>query len=156
MPKTNSFCDVIFTPVFKNVRYLHHSCSNCGYKLHMCQQIYGGPSFISEYEVKFCPSCGANVIRFSHNPIFEDEINFEPLSPFYDILTEADRKIKYLYFVELDKTQVEAINKLLPFVKDDHGWVKRAADEIKKIKFHKPSWQGLKKLKEEFELKSGG
>ena len=156
MPKTNSSCDVIFTPVFQSTDYLHHVCSNCGYKLHMCQRFYGGASFYSEDEVKFCPSCGKDVIRFSHDPIFEEEINFEPLRPFYDILAEADRRIKYLYFVKLDKTQVEAINELLPFAKDSYGWVKKAADAVQSIKFHKPSWQGLKKLEEEFKSKPGG
>jgi len=154
--KTNSLCDVIFTPVFRNTTYLHHVCSNCGYKLHMCQQFYGGPSFYAEDEVKFCPRCGKDVIRFSHDPIYEDGINFEPFKPFYEILAETDRHIKYLYFVKLEKTQVEAIKELLPFAKDSYGWVKQAADAVKSIKYHKPSWQELKKLEEEFELKSGG
>lgn len=122
----------------------------------MCQQFYGGPSFHSEDEVKFCPSCGKDVIRFSHDPIFEAVINFEPLRPFYEILSETDRRIKHLYFVKLDETQVEAIDELLPFAKDSYGWTKKAADAIQHIKFQKPSWQGLKKLEEEFNSKSGG
>lgn len=142
--------DVIFTPVFRETRYLHHVCSECGYKINVTQEWYGGIHFHSSDGIKFCPHCGKPVVRFSDQAIFETPIDFEPMYIFYEAVEECERKIQWLYHCYISDNRREKIKKLLPFAKENHGCVKIAHDAIQGVACGKLDWRTRKKLLAEF------
>ena len=148
--------DVIFTPVFRETRYLHHICSECGYKINVTQEWYGGIHFHSSDGIKFCPHCGKPVVRFSDQAIFETPIDFEPMRIFYELREEYERKRKWLYHCYISVDRKDKIEKLLQFAEEQSGWVEKAYDAISKEVFSRPDWRTRNKLLAEFGDESEG
>ncbi len=142
--------DVIFTPVFRETRYLHHICSECGYKINVTQQWYGGIHFHSSDGIKFCPHCGKPVVRFSDQAIFETPIDFEPMRIFYEEAEKFERKCKWLYHCYISDEHRKKIKELLFFVDEDCGWVKSAKKAIDRVAYNKLDWRTKNKLLAEF------
>lgn len=144
--------DVIFSPIFRGTVYKHHLCSECGYKLHVGQSIWGGVMFDDTSAVKFCPGCGNPIIRFSDKAVFEEVIDFEPMWPFYELHEEYERKAEWLYHCYISKKRQERINEMLPFAQSqpESGWVRIACDVLETAKRYKFDNRKRKKLLGEF------
>lgn len=144
--------DVIFTPVFRDTVYLHHLCSECGYKLKVGQKFWGGVNFDDTKEIKFCPSCGTPVVRFSDKAIFETPIDYEPLRIFYDAFREFQDKCKWLYRCYISDEHREKVKELLPFAENEPkwGWTKKAYDVVHPVSVGSVSWQTIRKLERKF------
>ena len=149
---TDGFKDeIIFTPVFAGTRYKHHACSECGYEIILEQSVYGGVYFPYGKEgFRFCPGCGRPVIRFGNTPIFEEEIDYEPLRPFWDLCEEYERKCQWMYHLHIQEEQREKVNELLAFAQSSTGWVKKAYNAVALAKKYDMNWRKLKKLQDEF------
>lgn len=122
--------DVIFTPVFTGTDYLHHVCSECEHKITLEQSVWGGVYFGTTSSIKFCPHCGNPVVRFSNDPIFVKDIDFEPLKPFWHLHNEYERKCRWMYFYHISDERREKIKDLLPFARENTGWVLTAAKAV--------------------------
>ena len=138
--------DVIFTPVFRDTKYLHHVCSECRHQISLDQSIWGGVYFGETKNIKFCPHCGNPVIRFSDKPIFETAIDYEPLWPFYELHNEYEDKCKWFYHCYISDERREKIQDLLPFAQDQSGWVKIAHDAVEVGKYSKLNASQKRKL----------
>lgn len=142
--------DVIFTPVFRETRYLHHICSECGYKINVTQEWYGGVHFHSADGVKFCPHCGKPVVRFSDKAIFETPIDYEPMQIFYDEAEAYERKCRWLYYCYISDDRRKKIEDLLQFDDGGYDWVGIARKAIERVAYRKPDWRTRNKLIDEF------
>ena len=150
--------DVIFTPVFYNTVYRHHLCSGCGYKLKVGQSIWGGVQFDDTKEIKFCPSCGTPVARFSDKAIFETPIDYEPLRIFCDAFQEFQDKCEWLYYCYISADHRKMVEELLPFAEDadEWGWVKKAYNTAHPISVKKADWRRIRKLEQKFGIEREG
>ena len=114
----------IMTPVFKGTRYSHHVCSECNGQLEFEQSCYGGVSFyeikgVKSEEVKFCPRCGTEIIRFADKPIYEDPIDLSPLDVFAELHREYERKARWLYHCFINEEHRQKIEALIPLIQKD-------------------------------------
>lgn len=142
--------DVIFTPVFRDTKYLHHICSECSHKITLDQSVWGGVYFGDTQDIKFCPRCGNPVVRFAEKAIFETPIDYEPLRPFYEAHEEYERKCRWLYHCYISEERQEKIVDLMPFAKQDSGWVLIASKAVQSATRFTTDWRKIKKLKAEF------
>ena len=143
--------DVIFTPVFTGTRYKHHVCSECGYEIRLDQSCYGGVYFPYGQEgFRFCPGCGRPVVRFSDTAIFEEQLDYEPLRPFYDLYEEYERKCQWMYHVRIPEEQREKVEKLIPFARDSTGWTNIAYKSVALATKYTVNWRKRNKLIKEF------
>lgn len=143
--------DTIFTPVFVGTRYKHHVCAECGYEIHLDQSCWGGVHFPYGKEgFKYCPGCGKPVARFSDKAIFEEQLDYEPLRPFFDLHEEYERKCQWLYNVATPEDQRKKIDNLLPFASNETGWKKIAYDAVAMAEIDRGDWRLIKKLIKEF------
>lgn len=145
------------TPVFKGADYLHHRCSECGGTMKFEQNAFGGVSFyaISGFKcerVKYCPLCGAEIIRFSDKPIYEEPIDISPLDVFGKLHLECERKAKWLYFCHISEEHRKKIDKLILLIEREEVSVyyQSAMDIVRNIGYLKPSHTAIKKLQKEF------
>ena len=92
--------DVIFTPHYCGERYKHHACSGCGYAVRLPGPFYSDFYFGDSF--KYCPNCGAPVVRFAVTPVF-DEPPFAPdlFQWAENIYDEMCDKISFHLFCEL-------------------------------------------------------
>ena len=88
--------------------------------------------------------------RFSDKAIFEEQLDYEPLRPFYDLHEEYERKCQWLYHVATPEDQQEKIEKLLPFACNETGWPKIAYNAVALAKKYRVDWRKIKKLIKEF------
>lgn len=149
----------IMTPVFDGTRYKHHVCSECKGEINLTQSCYGTVRFYelnAEGEcakIKFCPLCGAEVIRFSHKAIYEKPLDLTPLDIFGDLHREYERKAKWLYHCYISGKHRDQIDALVPLIEkgDVAVYYQDAIDLAKKGDgYFKVSSTALKKLRKEF------
>ena len=147
----------IMTPVFEGTRYLHHVCSECKGTLKFEQSIWGGVSFyaidgIKCEKIKFCPLCGAEIIRFSDKPIYEKPIDLKPLNIFAELHREYERKAKWLYNCYISEEHRQKIDAIISLIKKGEVSVyyQDAIDLALKRKPFGVSYQTRKKLIREF------
>ena len=158
MKETESKQPAIITPVFCGTRYSHHICSECGGKLLFAQSIYGGAYFYygtSQDTMKFCPLCGAEIVRFSDKPIYETPLDLTPLDIFTDLYRKSERKAKWLYYCYISEDHRNKIDALIPLInKDDFPTsVYKAANLVsdgKTLFTRRLTATAIKKLKREF------
>ena len=148
----------VMTPVFEGTRYLHHVCSECKGTLEFDQSIWGGISFYTITHakcesVKFCPLCGAEIIRFSDKPIYEAPIDLRPLDVVAELHAEYERKAKWLYNCYISDSHKGKIDALMPLIKkgDVSVYYQKALD-LASIgnKYGGVSYQTRKKVLKEF------
>lgn len=148
----------IMTPVFKGTRYLHHVCSECKGTLKFEQSIYGGVSFYQIHgtkceKIKFCPICGAEIIRFSDKAIYEKPIDLKPIEIFAELHHEYERKAKWLYHCYISEAHREKIEAIIPLIKsgDVSVYYQKAIDMARKGNArYGVSYTAKKKLRKEF------
>ena len=147
----------IMTPVFEGTRYLHHVCSECKGTLKFEQSIWGGVSFyvidgIKCEKIKFCPLCGAEIIRFSDKPIYEKPIDLKPLDIFAELHLEYERKAKWLYHCYIGEEHRNKIEAVVSLIKKGEVSVyyQDAIDLARKGSRFGVSYQARKKLIREF------
>ena len=148
----------VMTPVFEETRYKHHICSECGGTMKFKQSAYGGVRFyeISGTQcekVKFCPMCGAEIMRFSDKPIYEKPIDLKPLNIFAELHREYERKAKWLYNCYISEQHRDQIEALIPLIEKGEITVyyQNAIDFARKGNpVYGVSYQTRKKLRKEF------
>lgn len=148
----------IMTPVFAGTRYQHHVCSECKGTLKFEQSIWGGVSFygidrMKCEKIKFCPLCGAEIIRFSDKPIYEKPIDLKPLNIFAELHSEYERKAKWLYNCYISEERRDKIEAIIPLIEkgDVSVYYQDAIDLARKGKgSFGVSYQTRKKLIREF------
>lgn len=111
----------IMTPVFVGTRYSHHVCSTCNGQLKFDQSCYGGASFyeikgVKSEEVRFCPRCGTEIIRFADKPIYEEPIDLSPLNVFAQLYLEYERKSRWLYHCYISEEHRAKVEALIPLI----------------------------------------
>jgi hypothetical protein len=143
--------DVIFTPKFRGTVYLCHVCSECGYELKVAQSFWGGPYFESTDGIKYCPSCGKPVVRFSEKATFVVAIDFDPLRAFHEARTEYEEKCEWLYHCKMSAEEQRHVLELISFADDyDVKWIVEASKAVRKAAASRLSWQGRAKLEKKF------
>lgn len=156
---SNDKQSAVMTPVFEGTRYMHHVCSECGGNLEFEQSSYGGVNFYAIdgeakcEKIKFCPICGAEIIRFSDKPIYEKPIDLKPLDIFAKLHLEYERKAKWLYHCYISEQHRDRIDALIPLIKSGEvgAYYSKALDFAKKGKTdYGVSYQTKKKLRKEF------
>lgn len=147
--------DAIFAPVFKGTVYKGHQCSECKYRMTLEQNIWGGVDFGPTNKLLFCPHCGRPIARFSEKPIYEKQIDFEPLRPFYELHNEFEDKAIWLFQCKMNDEQRDKVRELLPFedAEPKYGWTRIAIKVAREAANSHPSWQTLKKLRKRFDGK---
>jgi len=148
----------IMQPVFEGTKYQHHVCSECGGTLKFEQSIYGGVSFYAINgtkceKIKFCPICGAEIIRFSDKAIYEKPIDLKPLEIFADLYCEYERKAKWLYHCYISEAHRDKIEAIIPLIESGEisVYYQKALDFARKGKSaYGVSYQAKKKLRKEF------
>lgn len=111
----------VMTPVFEGTQYVHHICSECKGTIKLRQSCYGGVSFYGIFdarseEIKFCPLCGSEIIRFSDKPIYEKPIDLTPLDVFGALHREYERKARWLYHCYISDSHRNKIEALIPLI----------------------------------------
>lgn len=147
--------NAIFTPVFDGTNYKHHQCSECGAKLNFEQTPWGGVSFYGCENIRFCPNCGKPIVRFSKQPIFEQQIDWSPLDSFIDLRLEYEEKVKWYFFCKLTDAERIAVRKIIGLRESAWGIKKTVIDNIQEADRYMPSWQTIRKLERRFEFQGG-
>lgn len=142
--------NTIFTPFFKGTNYQHHICSECCAELNFQQTPWGGVSFYGCENIKFCPNCGKPVVRFSKQPIFEQQIDWNPLSPFVDLRLEYEEKLKWYFWCKLTEEERMAVKKIMDLRESAYGINKTVIDNLQEVERYTPSWQTIRKLERRF------
>ena len=89
-----------------------------------------------------CPICGKGD--------FETPIDYEPLRPFYEVHEEYERKCRWLYHCYISEERQAKIVDLMPFAKQDSGWVLIASKAVQSVTRYTTDWRKIKDLKSEF------
>lgn len=143
--------DVIYTPVYRGTRYLHHECSECKYHVKMQESVlaplYFGDSF------KFCPECGRPVVRFANIPKFEEEFNRAIFFRLEELDKEHKDKLDYYCRVVLHKDEFDFLIKQCKFavaLQENGGIADLSPSIVSVAKMSSKSWNHweIKKLKE--------
>ena len=147
----------IMTPVFSGTRYLHHVCSECSGEIKFEQAYNGGTYFYAIScgkcdQVRYCPLCGAEIIRFSDKPIYETPIDLKPLDIFAELRSEYVRKAKWLYHCYISEEHRDKIEALEPLIKKSEvsAYYLEALELAQTAKGWGISYQTRKKLRKEF------
>ena len=148
----------IMTPVFEGTRYMHHLCSECGGTLKFEQSCYGGTFFYAISgtqceKMKFCPLCGAEIIRFSDKAIFEKPIDLSPLDIFKKLHLEFERKARWLYHCYISDEHREKLDALIPLIRKGEISARylKALDFAKEGRFiYGNNARTIRKLRQEF------
>lgn len=147
----------VMTPVFDGTRYRHHICSECKGKIELTQSCYGGVSFyeLEGYQcakIKFCPNCGAEIIRFSEKPIYESPIDFSPLTVFMHLEWEYKDKARWLYFCYINEEHRKKIDALLSMQETHERYSKEVIKLAQKGRFlpNGLNAKSIRKLKDKF------
>ncbi len=149
--------DVILTPIYKNMNYQYHECSNCKGKIYFEEDIC--IPFHFEENIKYCPFCGEKVIRYA-NPKYVELPNWDWLEKFDKILNETNRKIEYEIFCKMNNEEKRELIDKADFGKNYFGsslfWYDNAATcaIVKEVALRKPHYSYINKLKKEFEKNS--
>jgi predicted RNA-binding Zn-ribbon protein involved in translation (DUF1610 family) len=132
----------VMTPVFSGTSYIHHLCSECGGQIKFRQSCYGGVNFyeicgVRSDIVKFCPLCGAEIVRFSSNPIYESAVDLSPLDVFAKLHREYERKAHWLYHCYISDSHRDAIDALISLLdkKEIEVYYQDAIDMAKNGRF---------------------
>lgn len=144
---------VILTPVYKNIIYQYHECSNCKEKIYFDEDIYS-PCHFKE-DIKYCPFCGNEVIRYA-KPKYEETPDWSWMDTFRNILNEAERKIEYEIFCRMNKEEKSKLIDKSEFGIEYFGnstyWNSNAniCEIVKETAYRKPHYTYTKKLESEF------
>lgn len=98
--------EVILTPMYKGEVYKYHECSNCKKEIYFEEDIF--QPFHFEENIKYCPFCGKEVIRYA-KPKFIEEINWNWLDEYESIVEKMYRELEYIIYCKLDKEQIDEL-----------------------------------------------
>ena len=130
----------IFTPVYKGEYYEGHECSECKERVKFNR--YSTNAFLGT-DIKYCPYCAADIIRFSNTPKFEEPLDTSVLEPITKVITDSKEKIKWIYwccFTEEQRAKCKTIFEL-----------NNSYSDVRDIVFYKPHHSMIKKLQCKFE-----
>ena len=97
---------VILTPMYKGEIYKYHECSNCKKEIYFEEDIF--QPFHFEENIKYCPFCGKEVIRYSE-PKFIVEINWNWLDEYKTVVEKMYKELEYKIYCKLDKEQIDEL-----------------------------------------------
>lgn len=98
--------EVILTPMYKGEVYKYHECSNCKKEIYFKEDIF--QPFHFEENIKYCPFCGKEVIRYA-KPKFIEEINWNWLDEYESVVEKMYRELEYIIYCKLDKEQIDEL-----------------------------------------------
>ena len=98
--------EVILTPMYKGEVYKYHECSNCKKEIYFEEDIF--QPFHFEENIKYCPFCGKEVIRYA-KPKFIEEINWNWLDEYKSVVEKMYRELEYIIYCKLDKEQIDEL-----------------------------------------------
>ena len=145
---------VILTPIYKGTIYKYHRCSNCEGKIYF-EEDYCIP-FHFEENIKYCPFCGKEVIRYA-KPEYEEKPNWDWMDKFKKVLDEAEDKIMYELFCKMNREERnELIDKTnfgieyfgSPIFWNDNTNLCRI---VKQLAHRKPHYTEINKIKKKVE-----
>lgn len=148
--------DVILTPIYSNMSYQYHECSNCKGKTYFKKDIC--VPFHFEENIKYCPFCGGKVIRYA-KPKYVELPNWDWLEKFNKILDETNRRIEYEIFCKMNNEEIRELIDKADFGIEYFGsslfWYDNTetCSIIKETALRKPHYSYINKLKKEFEKK---
>lgn len=90
--------EVILTPMYKGEVYKYHECSNRKKEIYFKEDIF--QPFHFEENIKYCPFCGKEVIRYA-KPKFIEEINWNWLDEYKNIVEKMYRELEYIIYCKL-------------------------------------------------------
>lgn len=99
---------VILTPMYKGEVYKYHECSNCKKEIYFEEEIF--QPFHFEENIKYCPFCGKEVIRYA-KPKFIEQINWDWLDEYRTVVEKMYKELKYKIYCNLDKGQIDELEK---------------------------------------------
>lgn len=99
---------VILTPMYKGEVYKYHECSNCKKEIYFEEEIF--QPFHFEENIKYCPFCGKEVIRYA-KPKFIEQINWDWLDEYRTVVKKMYKELKYKIYCNLDKGQIDELEK---------------------------------------------
>ena len=141
--------DVILTPIYKNMVYQYHLCSNCNNKMYFEEDLFVPLRF--DEKINFCPYCGKEIIRYAEAKYIE-EPNFDWMDKFKNILDYAYRKIEYEIFYKMNKEEQRDLIDKAEFGREYFGssilWNdnKNVCEIVKEIAHRKPHYSYINKL----------
>ena len=98
--------EVILTPMYEGEVYKYHECSNCKKEIYFEEDIF--QPFHFEENIKYCPFCGKEVIRYA-KPKFIEEINWNWLDEYESVVEKMYRELEYIIYCKLDKEQIDEL-----------------------------------------------
>lgn len=129
----------IFTPVYKGEHYQGHECSECKERVRFNQ--FSASGFLGT-DIKYCPYCADDIIRFSNTPKFEEPLDTSVLEPIEKVIAHSKEKIKWIYWCCFNDEQ-RAKCKTIFEITNNYS-------NIRDIVFYKPHHTQLTKLKNKF------
>ncbi len=110
--------DVILTPIYKNMSYQHHECSNCKKEIYFEESIF--TPFKFEEKIKYCPFCGGNVIRYAE-PKYTETPDWNWLEEFNKIIDKTYRFLEYKIHCKMSNEQIRDLIDKAEFGKSYFG-----------------------------------
>jgi len=129
----------VFKPVFKGAAYLGHECSECKERVEFSH--ISGLGFLG-MDIRFCPYCGEDIIRFDETPKFEEPLDTSVLEPITNVIAHSEEKIKWIYWCCFNDEQ-RAKCKTIFEITNNYS-------NIRDIVSYKPHHTQLTKLKNKF------
>lgn len=146
--------EAILTPIYKEICYKHHECSNCKGKIYFEEDICN--PFHFQENIKYCPFCGNKVIRYA-KPKYIELPDWSWLEEFRNTIDKTYRYLEYKIHCKMNREQrLELIDKAefgesyfgKDFYPTGNGNVCNLIHHIARQKLH---YSTINKLKAEFE-----
>ena len=132
----------VFRPVYKGTAYQGHECSECKKRVKFAHVSALG--FFGT-DIRFCPYCGEEIIRFDKTPMFEEPLDTSLLEPMQEVINEAHDKVNWIYWCCFTNEQREKCKKLFEFA-SENPYISKINNIVK----YKPHHTRITKLNNKF------
>ena len=150
--------NAILTPIYKSNIYQYHECSDCKKSIKLEESILVPLSF--EEKIKYCPFCGKKIIRYAE-PKFIEEINWEWLEEFSEIIEKTYRYLEYRIHCKMEEKERRELRDKSEFGKEyfkENRWIPysngNVCDLIHRITLESLHYTTKNKLEKEFKKRS--
>ena len=139
----------IFKPVFKGAAYQGHECSECKKRIEFSHISALG---FYDMDIRYCPYCGKDIVRFDETPKFEEPLDTSVLEPMREVINEAHDRINWIYWCCFSNEQQNKCKILFEF-SSEYPSIRK----IKDIVSGKPHHTQITKLNNRFsKIHQGG
>lgn len=149
--------DTILIPIYKNMVYQYHLCSNCNKKVYLEENLFVPLRF--NEKIKFCPYCGKEIIRYAE-PKYIEEPNFEWLEKYVEIIKNTSERIEYeIYCKNTEDERKKLIEKAKFGIEyfADYNFLyckKRVCEIITELGINKKHYTELNRLRKKLKITS--